>query len=185
MTATSKYLILLFLLTPVLANAQGVSIDTQTIPADYKPALSRVRNHDLIDKEQKAILATDGKTDKQFTPSNNEDINFLVTQALVKKVDNIQYLIETDSVFDHRLKVNYLVGLESVLKYFKQNWKPRSDKKINPANLPQIIHAYEQCVLKDRKGESIQWIVTAVCYVAGRKIVSATFFGLSAGYYGG
>ncbi len=183
MTATSRYLILLLLIAPILADAQGVSmIDTLKIPAGYKPTLNRERNHDLIDKEQKAILSSDGKADKLFTPSSNDDINFLVTQALIKKVDNIQYLIETDKVFDHRLKVNYLSGLEYVLKYFKTYWRPRTDRKVNPSNLPQIIAAYEQCVKKDRNGESIEPIVNNLSYDAGTNIINATIWDKNPGF---
>jgi hypothetical protein len=183
MTALNKYLILLLLLAPGLSDAQGVSLpDTVKIPSTYKPALNRERNHDLIDKEQKAILGSDGKADKLFTPSSNEEINFLVTQALVKKVDNLQYLIETDKVFDHRLKVNYLSGLEYLLKYFKQYWRPRSDRKVNPSNLPAIVNAYEQCVKKDRNGESIESIVSGLTYDAGMNVINATIFEKNPGF---
>lgn len=182
MTANLRYLILLVLLMPSLSFSQGVSFDTLKIPADYKPALSRVRFHDLIDREQTTILNSDGKADKQFTPSANEEVNFLITQALKKKVDNIQYLIETDNEFDHRLKVNYLVGLESVLKYFRQFWKPKSDRKVNPANLPQIINAYEQAMNKDRNGESIESVVAGLSYDAGMNILAATIFEKNPGY---
>lgn len=156
--------------------------DTLKIPSGYKPSLSRERNHDLIDKEQKSILAADGTADKLFTPSDNEDINFQLTKALVRKVDNIQYLIETDKVFDHRLKVNYLSGLEYVLKYFKQNWKPKSERKVNPANLPLIISAYEESVKKDRNGESIESIINVLSYDAGMNIINSTIFNKNPGF---
>src|SRR6186997_3108085 len=138
MIAIVRYLFLcVFMFTAASSLAQGVSMsDTVKIPVDYKPEFRRLRNHDAIDAEQKTILGADGKADKQFTPSVDEDINFLLTRTLVKRVDVIQYMIESDKVFDHRLKVNYLFGLENVLKYFRTNWKQKGDKKVNYIALP-------------------------------------------------
>ena len=179
----SKYLtafILLLAFTTI--HAQGpFTPDTNKIPADYKPEFSRLRNHDLIDAEQKAILASDGKADKFFTPSANDETNYFLTAALVNQVDLMQYEIETDSLFDHRLKVNYLKGLENVLRYYRQNWKTRSDKKVNPANLPVILNAYSECVQKDRVNASLQSIVGNLPYDAGMAIVSAGIFDKSPG----
>ncbi len=164
-------------------QAQGVSMaDTVNIPVPFKPAFSRALKHDAIDAEQKSILAADGKADKLFTPSKDEDVNFLITQALVRKVDVIQYLIEMDKVLDHRLKVNYLTGLENLLKYFKQNWKIKSDKKVNPANLPVIVNAFEASVAKDRKNESIESIISQLSYDAGNNVLGANIFDNNAGY---
>lgn len=175
---TARHLILsvVVLLAAVAARSQGVSVaDTIKIPIAYKPAQNRELKHDYIDNEQKSILAADGKADGRFAPTNNEEINFLVTQSLVKKVDALQYLIETDSILDHRLKVNYLSGLEYVLKYFKQNWKSKSEKKVNPASLPAIINAYEQAMLKDRKGESVEPVISPLSYDAGSNVLVHIF----------
>jgi len=179
----SKYLTaFILLLAFATIHAQGpFTPDTNKIPADYKPEFSRLRNHDLIDAEQKAILASDGKADKFFTPSANDETNYFLTAALVNQVDLMQYEIETDSLFDHRLKVNYLKGLENVLRYYRQNWKTRSDKKVNPANLPVILNAYSECVQKDRVNASLQSIVGNLPYDAGMAIVSAGIFDKSPG----
>ncbi len=175
---TGKRLILFIalVLAAITARPQGVSVaDTIKIPVAYKPAQNRELRHDYIDNEQKSILAADGTADNRFTPTNNDEINFLITQSLVKKVDALQYLIETDSILDHRLKVNYLSGLEYVLKYFRQNWKVKSDKKVNPASLPIIINAYEQAMLKDRKGESIEPVISTLSYDAGSNVLVHIF----------
>ena len=172
----SKYLTACTLLLAFTTlSAQGpFTPDTIKIPADFKPEFNRLRNHELIDAEQKAILASDGKADKFFTPSANDETNFFLTAALMNQVDRMQYSIETDSLFDHRLKVNYLKGLENVLHYFRQNWKIRSDKKVNPANLPIILEAYQECVKKDHANESIQSIVSNLPFGAGMPGIDAT-----------
>src|SRR5688572_31996741 len=136
MIAIRRYLVLFFFLAVYMTSySQGVSIaDTVSVPYGYTPKLERRSKHDAIDREQQSILSSDGKADKLFAPTNNDDINYLITKSVVKKVDNIQYLIETDKVFDHRLKVNYLHGLESVLKYFRLNLKQPLDKRVNPVH---------------------------------------------------
>jgi hypothetical protein len=178
MIAKPRYLILIpSLLLFSFLNGQGVSRpDTVKIPAGYKPEFRRAINHDAIDAEQKSIMASDGRPDKSFTPSKDEEINFRVTRFLTTNVDILQYQLETDKEFDTRLKVNYLKGLENVLKYFRLNWKSRSDKKINPVHLPLIINAYAECVVRDRKGETIENIVKSLPYDAGTVIVNANIF---------
>ncbi|HET6994042.1 MAG TPA: hypothetical protein VFI06_03620 [Chitinophagaceae bacterium] len=180
----SRYLIAcLILLACQTTIAQGPSLpDTVKIPPDYKPEFNRLRNHELIDAEQTGILNSDGKTDRFFIPTVNDEVNFLLTRALTKQVDILQYDIETDSVFDHRLKVNYLKGLENVLHYYRQNWKGRSDKKLNPVYLPWILHAYQECVAKDRTGESIETIVNQLPYEAGAALMNAGIFDKNPGY---
>lgn len=184
MIANPRYLVLcLFSLLTVAAEAQGVSMtDTLKIPGTYKPEFRRQRNHDAIDAEQKSILAADGKPDNQFTPSSDEEINFLLTQSLVKKTDLLQYMIESDKNFDHRLKVNYLYGLENVLKYFRSNWKQRSEKKVDYINLPSIITAYEECVSLDRNNASIEPVVGRLSYDAGLALLAANIFDKNPGY---
>ena len=179
MTAMIKYLIIsLFLITTAAATAQGVRVsDTVKIPAGYKAAFNRELNHDLIDKEQKLILASDGNDDGLFTPSTDNDINFLLTKSLIKKVDALQYLIETDSLFEHRIKVKYLRGLEYVLRYFRETWKPVSKFKVNPVNLLPIITAYEDCMNRTRIEENpIDDILNQLSYDGGLNVMAATIF---------
>ena len=164
-------------------RAQGWSFsDTIQIPAGYKPALGRQRNHDAIDQWQKSLLHSDGVADNLFTPTPNEEVNFLITQSLVRQTDNMQFLVETDTILDHRLKVNYLFGLENVLKYVRNNWKGRSDRRINPALIPLIINSYEWCMQRDRKGLSIDSVVTRLPYEASMAVLAASIFEKNPGY---
>ncbi len=172
-----------FLLLANIILAQGVSIaDTVKIPNTYKPEFRRQLNHDKIDEEQRTILASDGKADNFFNTSKIDEVNYFATQALVQKVDNLQFIIETDTILDHRLKVNYLYGLENVLKYFSVAWKQNSEKKINPSNLPIIINAYEECIEKDKKKESIESVINRLPYDAGNTILAARIFDNNKGY---
>src|SRR5690242_7958054 len=94
-----RYLIIIIcvrLLDVAPVAAQGPAFSDSIIPAAYKPEFNRVRNHELIDAEQKSIMNADGKADQFFTPSADDDVNLLLTQVLTKQVDILQYNIETD-----------------------------------------------------------------------------------------
>ena len=180
-----KYLVLAFcLIISSMVNSQGIALhDTIRIPAGYKPEFRRQFYHDAIEKEQAGIFNSDGKADKLFSPTTNDEINFFVTRTLKEKVAMIQYRTETDKVLDHRLKINYLKGLENILKYFRLNWQSTmADKKVNPVELPDILAAYEASVIKDRKDESILPVVNRLSYGAGLAIVNAGIFDKNPGY---
>ncbi len=184
MMAITRYLVFVAFVCQILpAGAQGLSVsDTLIVPPGIKFDFSRQLWHDNIDAEQKKIQDSDGKADKAFTPSQKDEVNFVLTQAITRKVDNIEYMIETDKGFDHRLKVNYLSGLENLLKYFRQNWKLKSERKVNPLHLLLIINAYEEAMGKERKGESIADIVYKLPYDAGNNLLGAGIFNKNPGY---
>jgi hypothetical protein len=179
MTAKLKYSILL---TGLLAVAIGSSAQADaSVFINFKPEFRRLINHEAIDKEQKTLLAADGKMDNEFVVSTNDNINFLLTRMLVKggAIDELRYNIETDSVFDHRLKVNYLTGLSNMLRYVRQNWQSR---KVNITQLPTIVKAYETSMERDRHGESIEPIVRSLSYDAGVALLEANIFDRNPGY---
>jgi hypothetical protein len=158
MTAGAKYSIILT--SFFLAIFATISAQTGTSVKDsFEPEFRRLINHEAITREQKGLLASDGKVDNEFVVSNNEEINFLLTRLLMKggAIDEMRYKIEKDTIFDHRLKVNYLSGLANVLKYVKQNWRSR---KVNILHLPEIITAYDECMQKDRNGQSISPVIS-------------------------
>ena len=115
-TFRNYFLLIICLVIAVFGEGQAISSkDTVKIPHNYKPEFKRLLNHEAIEREQKAIFASDGTADLIFSPSNNIEINFLLTRVLTEKAPLMQYQIETDKVLDHRLKVNYLKGLENIL----------------------------------------------------------------------
>lgn len=184
MIVMRRLLIILCCLTGgLMARGQGVSIpDTIVIPKGYEPEFRRQINHGGIDSEQKGILNSDGVTDQLFSPTANEEVNIMLTRVLIRKVDQLQYMIETDKGFDHRLKVNYLKGLENVLKNFKQNWKARTSKRANPVRFPEVLNAYVRCMDADRKGLSIEPLVNDMPYDVAMIVVNANIFDKNPGY---
>lgn len=177
MTSIKKYLVLWI---AGLAFSTGLMAQLDLNSAiTIKPPKNRELFHDYIDKEQKDLLALDGKADNQLAISNNEEISLLLTKAVAQTVDEFQYNIEADTLLDHRLKVNYLTGMSNMLRYVKNNWR---SKKINLLHLPQIIEAYKECVVEDRAGNSIENIVYAVPYDAGHALLAANIFNANKGY---
>lgn len=177
MTAPLKYhlfaLCLLFLSVGLQAQ-----MDTSKLN-NLKPPKNRELFHDNIDKEQSSLLASDGKQDKWFNVSANEEINLMVTRVVTRKVDEFQYNIEIDSLLDHRMKVNYLSGMSSLLRYVRQNWK---NKTVNPLKLDEIISAYLECMELDSKGESIEPVIRRLSYDAGTAVMAADNFQRNKGY---
>lgn len=179
MTATVKYLVLLTGCLAVFSNMTAQT-GTQAI-SNVTPEFRRLINHEAITREQKGILASDGKVDNEFVVSSNEEINFLLTRILIPGgvIDQLRFRIETDSVLDHRLKVNYLTGIGNMLRYVKLNWRNRT---LNIAHLPDVITAYQQCMERDLKGESIFPVIKALPYDAGTAVVESGIFSRNAGY---
>jgi len=187
MTATAKYLILpVFFLLPAMAVSAQVSFASATgkNTPNCKPPKNRELFHDYIDAQQKIILKSDGKNDNQYTPSANEEINFLLTQALINRVDALQCKIETDSSLKDQGKVKYLRGIDYLLKFFNQN---TISKKVNPASLPDILAAYEKCVQEDKEGRSIENIIRGLSYETAYSVIKAdnTTFEKNSGYKAG
>jgi hypothetical protein len=144
-----------------LAVAQLSFVASTDTSKNFHPPKNREIFHDYIDAEQKSILKSDGKNDNLFTPTSNDEINFLLTQAVISRVDHLQYRIEKDTSLNHQNKVRYLRGIENVLKFYSQN---RRAKKINPVILPDVLSAFEKCMAKDRDGQSIEPILTSLPY---------------------
>jgi len=146
---------------------------------DLKPPKNRELFHDFVDKQQKDILKSDGKTDNEFRPSSDEEINFVLTRAVTTKVDWVQYHIEKDTTLSSQAKIKYLRGLETLLKYFNNNWRRGV---VNPTQLPMIVDEYEACMRADVANEPIDAIIDAQPYEIAMNLVSAGIFDRNPGY---
>ena len=178
MISTTRYFLLLLLLN-VAAVSFSQTLAVSDSVKELKPEFRRLINHEAIDKEQKNIMNSDGKADNLFTVSANDEINFFVTSSLINKVDWVQYKIEKDTLLDHRRKVQYLKGLENMLRFFSYNWK---NKNVNASSLPVIISSYEKCMQKDIGGGSIAEIIESIPYDAGLTVLRADIFDKNPGY---
>lgn len=137
--------------------------------------------HDRVDAQQKNILAIDGKADDRFAPTPNEEVNFMLTQAAVSRVDALQCQIETDSTVGDQLKKKYLKGLESQLRFFITGSR---GGKVSRLRLPDIINGYEKMYLSDKSGKSITGVINYYPYETAYSLVNggAETFSKNPGY---
>lgn len=183
--ATGKYALLIFCIHAYLFMYGQTAFvpDTLQIPANYKPEFRRQINHDAIEREIKAIYASDKTAGTIFAPVTNDQVNFQLTRLLAEKVPLFQYKIETDKTLDHRLKVNFLKGLENLLRYYRQNWNTaQKDKKVNPTELPLILTAYDECIKRERREESIEPVIEKLSYGAAQTLLHAGIFDKNPGF---
>jgi hypothetical protein len=144
-----------------------------------KPPINRARWHDLIDKEQKNALKADKKADNFLNVSADEEINFLVTQALIKRIDALQCVIERDTIMSPQGKIRYLDGIEELLKNFTAAFR---SGKINASNLPRMIEMYEAVMQKDKTSVSIENIISKNNYEVANAVLSTGAFNTNPAY---
>jgi hypothetical protein len=145
----------------------------QSSDKSCKPPIGRVLWHDRIDREQKNVLRADGRADQVFFAGNNDDINYLVTEAVVQKVDALQCKIEKDSITGDQKKKAYLLGMERLLKLFIINYR---NHQFLPSRFPALLDAYEAAMTKDEKGESIEGLVEENNYEIGKILLASQAF---------
>src|SRR5215217_6335320 len=174
-TLTVRYLPLYIL----LLAAGSVVAQGGTSVKPFKPDIKRSLFHEYIDKSQRTALRVDGMADNQFLLTNDDEINYLVTDALTRTVDSLQYKIETDSLIQHRRKVMYLNGLDKMLKAFATGVKARS---FAASNWPLVLETFQAAVNKDKVGESIEPLVLSKTYEVGNMLVVSGAFDDNAGF---
>lgn len=157
------------------ANAQFDSIKL----AQFEPALKRQLFHDKINAEQKMLLASDGKADGFFSYSVNDDINVMLTTAIKRKVDELQYVIEKDTAIEDRLKVNYLRGIENMLYFVRNAYR---DGYASIFHLPIALQVYEQVVEPDYRKENIAPYFITQPYEVTNIVLRAGIFDKSNGF---
>ncbi len=130
--------------------------------------------HDNVDKEQqRLIIAGGGKRDSLIRLARDETVNLQVTDALIRQVDDLQQKIEFDSTLNTNNKKKYLRGLEFLLKGFHQAYTTRD---IQASAAPALVSSFEQAMELDRKGESIEPVVTGGSYEVGKVLVECFLY---------
>ena len=136
-----------------------------------KPPIQRQRFHDKINDEQKLADRADGKIDGMVKVSGNDDINIAVTDALTRKIDDLQNSVERNDKLNNNEKVRYLTYIENLLKTFRVHWKAN---KIKPVWAPVLIDNFEKIMLTTIAGKSMTSIIAASPYETG-DILSSIF----------
>jgi len=119
-----------------------------------KPPFNRQRWHDLIDASQRNAL-------KIFQGGTNEEVKYHITQALTRRIDDLQCVIESDSLTKDQPKIGYLRGLDDLIKKFATLYR---DKQFNASNLPAALDAYQECMMRDERKQTIEDIIDRCPY---------------------
>ena len=158
----------------VLLLASSLDGTAQTNAYPYKVAQDRMLWHDNVDKEQqKLITAGGGSRDSLIRLAKDETVNLQVTDALIRQVDELQQRIEFDSTLNTNNKKKYLRGLEFLLRGFHQAFSARD---IQASAAPALISAFEKAMELDRKGQSIEPVITDGSYEVGKILVECFLY---------
>src|SRR5436853_1704430 len=114
--------------------------------------LVRMYFHEKIDTTQKQIAKYDGKEDNVFNPSDNDDLNARINDALIKQVNALQNYIEESKLSDNNDKIRYLRGLNECLQKFLNGYRFQT---IKSPTLIDVITGFRSCLALDEKKESI------------------------------
>lgn len=162
-------------------TALSVLLINATLPAaaqgsayPYKVAQDRMLWHDNVDRQQQKLLQAGGnRNDSLVRFSRDETINLQVTDALIRRVDDLQEQIEFDSTLNTNGKKRYLRGLEFLLRGFAQACQ---EKGIQPGAAPALVSAFAQAMQLDKKSESIEPVITGGSYETGKILVECFLY---------
>jgi len=141
---------------------------SQSVSYPFKIAQDRMLWHDNIDKEQKRLLALDGKDHDTISFSKDETVNLEIADALIRQVDELQKQIELDSVLSGQAKIKYLRSLESMVKGYDDNCRK---KDFPPSMAPGLVLGFEKAMLLDRNNKSIEPVIAENSYGIGKILV--------------
>ena len=165
-----KYFLPLLLLA-VCSNAFGMA-DSVVIP------IQRKLIHERINEEQAKCDKADGKLDGMIKVSTNEEINLQVTDAIIRKINELQNNIETDvKVASNNEKIRQLNFVFQVVKDFKTEW---ISKRLNPASAPMLIDNFKEILFANIEGKSMVQFINDVPYEIGK--INAEIFKNNIGY---
>jgi hypothetical protein len=146
----------------------------QTNPYPYKVAQDRMIWHDNVDKQQfQLLILGGGRFDSLIRLSKDENVNLQVTDALERRVDELQQQIEFDSLLNTNAKKRYLRGLADLLQGFN---KAVQAKEIAPSSAPALVDAFRQAMQLDKKEQSIEPVIAGGSYEIGKILVGCFLY---------
>lgn len=161
-------------IVPVIGVLIGsLGMNAQAPAYRFVPDKGRILFHDKVDLQQERIKELDGKKDNSITLSADPTVNVQIEYAILDHVDELQQRIEQDSVLNHPSKVKYILGLETLLNGYRNNFQK---KDFSAAMAPELVDAYEKAMAADRKNESIEPVVKESSYGVGKILVDCFTF---------
>jgi hypothetical protein len=151
-----------------LFGASTVYAQNTNTAYPFKVAQDRMLWHDNVDKQQRQLLALDGKADDSFRVSKDDNINLQVADVMIRQVDDLQEQIEQDSTLTGQGKIKYLRSVESMLRGFNTHFRKR-DFPITLA--PGLFIAFKDAMYLDRNNLSIEPVIQESSYGIGAILV--------------
>jgi hypothetical protein len=142
-------------------------------PSSYAIAITRQYVHYNLDKQQKQLLALDGKADEELRGSADAEVNLQITYAATQKIDALQREIELDTTIDNNLKITYLRGLGEVLSAYGDAVRQR---KLKILHLPDVIQAWRAGYTADKGKQSLVPVINNYSHAVGTVILKGISF---------
>ncbi|HVY73274.1 MAG TPA: hypothetical protein VG890_00500 [Puia sp.] len=140
----------------------------QTARPPFKIQQERRLWHDNIDREQKKLLALDGKADTAIQVSKDDNVNLEIADVMIRQVDQLQESIELDSTLSPQMKIKNLRSLESMLKGYNSHYRR---KDFPPSMAPALFNAFTNAMELDRHNKSIEPVIAENSYGVGTILV--------------
>jgi hypothetical protein len=161
---------LLFL--SAIAQVSFASADTVKIP------INRKIFHEKIDKEQQLTDKADGKLDNIVKVSKNDEVNLQITDAIFRKIDELQNEIELNpQIKTNNEKIRYLGYVETLVKNFRSEWKA---KEFNAVLAPVLVENFINMMNANIGGQSIEALAQEADYEIAK--INTEIFNLNIGY---
>ncbi len=148
--------------------ALSLPLCAQTANPGFKIQQERKLWHDNIDKEQKRLLALDGKADDIIQASRDENVNLGIADVMIRQVDLLQEKIETDSTLSGQMKIKNLRSLETMIRGYNNHFR---SKDFPPSMAPTLFDAFVKAMEIDRRNGSIKPVIEENIYGIGSILV--------------
>jgi hypothetical protein len=154
-------------MSPVFANQDSVIVP-----------IYRQLFHDRINDEQNQIDKLDGKLDGLVSPTHKPEINLVITDVMIRKIDEMVIYVEKEPrIKTNNEKIRYLGYIENVLKAYKHNLK---SKEFNPVYAPVLIESFEKIMVGNIDNISMAPEIEKLPYPVGK--ILAEIFPENKGY---
>lgn len=118
--------------------------------------INRQLSHDKIDRQQELADKHDRNDNGKITLIGDEKGGVIVTEALIKRVDQLQIILE-NLPLDHWQKIKYFTYLEEDVKQINREFSEA--KKIDAIYYKNLIHHFEEIFkLQEEKQNIVPYI---------------------------
>ena len=162
----------LYFVLVMVGNTAFAMADSIVIP------IQRQRNHERINEEQAKCDRADGQLDSIISVSGNQEINLQVTDALIRRINNLQDYVETNkNIISNNEKIRQLNYIQDLLISFRTEWKA---KRFNPLLAPLLVDNFEKILKANNDTLSMVQLINEVPYDIGK--INVEIFKSNKGY---